>query len=169
MFLLFFVVFFFSSRRRHTRCALVTGVQTWALPISPNRVRDDRGAARRAGGGNFQRHDRQCREAVRPDAGRTSRKHPVGEAGTASLCSVLLQELRGFRRSYRGAACASAGLCRNSNSSTLPTAANAKAPVLCVAAPRPAPHSGLRAAAAPSCGRAQNGRAPGREKGGQEG
>src|SRR3546814_8176137 len=27
--------FFFSSRRRHTRCALVTGVQTCALPISP--------------------------------------------------------------------------------------------------------------------------------------
>src|SRR3546814_15911091 len=24
---------FLSSRRRHTRCALVTGVQTWALPI----------------------------------------------------------------------------------------------------------------------------------------
>src|SRR3546814_9127735 len=23
-----------SSKRRHTRCALVTGVQTWALPIS---------------------------------------------------------------------------------------------------------------------------------------
>src|SRR3546814_5088734 len=31
--------FFFSSRRRHTRCALVTGVQTCALPIS------DRGRA----------------------------------------------------------------------------------------------------------------------------
>src|SRR3546814_9042970 len=28
--------FFFSSRRRHTRCALVTGVQTCALPISSN-------------------------------------------------------------------------------------------------------------------------------------
>src|SRR3546814_5500147 len=28
-----FLVFFFSSRRRHTRCALVTGVQTCALPI----------------------------------------------------------------------------------------------------------------------------------------
>src|SRR3546814_9256817 len=27
------VVFFCSSRRRHTRCALVTGVQTCALPI----------------------------------------------------------------------------------------------------------------------------------------
>src|SRR3546814_12518886 len=32
MFLVF--SFFFSSRRRHTRCALVTGVQTCALPIS---------------------------------------------------------------------------------------------------------------------------------------
>src|SRR3546814_5387751 len=30
----FFGYFFFSSRRRHTRCALVTGVQTCALPIS---------------------------------------------------------------------------------------------------------------------------------------
>src|SRR3546814_5815261 len=29
-----FFVFLFSSRRRHTRCALVTGVQTCALPIS---------------------------------------------------------------------------------------------------------------------------------------
>src|SRR3546814_1364939 len=31
MFSCFF--FFFSSRRRHTRCALVTGVQTCTLPI----------------------------------------------------------------------------------------------------------------------------------------
>src|SRR3546814_16555994 len=28
--------FFFSSRRRHTSCALVTGVQTCALPICPS-------------------------------------------------------------------------------------------------------------------------------------
>src|SRR3546814_6933059 len=28
-----FFCFFFSSRRRHTSCALVTGVQTCALPI----------------------------------------------------------------------------------------------------------------------------------------
>src|SRR3546814_16846165 len=28
------LLFFFSSRRRHTSCALVTGVQTCALPIS---------------------------------------------------------------------------------------------------------------------------------------
>src|SRR3546814_2889515 len=30
--------FFFSSRRRHTRCALATGVQTCALPICDNVV-----------------------------------------------------------------------------------------------------------------------------------
>src|SRR3546814_1535461 len=29
----FYLFFFFSSRSRHTRCALVTGVQTCALPI----------------------------------------------------------------------------------------------------------------------------------------
>src|SRR3546814_9827416 len=33
LFLNFDVFFVFSSRRRHTRCALVTGVQTCALPI----------------------------------------------------------------------------------------------------------------------------------------
>src|SRR3546814_7404278 len=34
------VLFFFSSRRRHTSCALVTGVQTCALPISAHALRD---------------------------------------------------------------------------------------------------------------------------------
>src|SRR3546814_4564534 len=43
-----FQVFFFSSRRRHTRCALVTGVQTCALPISAG----DRRSRRRAVGGD---------------------------------------------------------------------------------------------------------------------
>src|SRR3546814_4620833 len=37
--------FFFSSRRRHTRCALVTGVQTCALPISALRKAIDNGAS----------------------------------------------------------------------------------------------------------------------------
>src|SRR3546814_8941680 len=40
-----FLWFFFSSRRRHTRCALVTGVQTCALPIS----RGEDGAGRGQG------------------------------------------------------------------------------------------------------------------------
>src|SRR3546814_8189970 len=33
VYIIFVGCFFFSSRRRHTRCALVTGVQTCALPI----------------------------------------------------------------------------------------------------------------------------------------
>src|SRR3546814_13756328 len=46
------LMFFFSSRRRHTRCALVTGVQTCALPIcraigtrGPTSSRDNPGFA----------------------------------------------------------------------------------------------------------------------------
>src|SRR3546814_1962725 len=35
LFLFLLVMFFFASRRRHTICALVTGVQTCALPIWP--------------------------------------------------------------------------------------------------------------------------------------
>src|SRR3546814_4665034 len=38
---LYLLYFFFSSRRRHTRCALVTGVQTCALPILLQIVRAD--------------------------------------------------------------------------------------------------------------------------------
>src|SRR3546814_9779122 len=36
-------MFFFSSRRRHTSCALVTGVQTCALPIFPKDVQFNTG------------------------------------------------------------------------------------------------------------------------------
>src|SRR3546814_2681547 len=40
---------FFSSRRRHTRCALVTGVQTCALPILKDHVVGMAPRHRRAG------------------------------------------------------------------------------------------------------------------------
>src|SRR3546814_7303135 len=39
------MLFVFSSRRRHTRCALVTGVQTCALPISISGARSITGGA----------------------------------------------------------------------------------------------------------------------------
>src|SRR3546814_3885671 len=35
-------MFFVSSRRRHTRCALVTGVQTCAIPIARQAIRKAR-------------------------------------------------------------------------------------------------------------------------------
>src|SRR3546814_10545389 len=40
-----FLAFFFSSRRRHTRCALVTGVQTCALPVCLGHARLTRPSA----------------------------------------------------------------------------------------------------------------------------
>src|SRR3546814_10938119 len=61
--------FFFSSRRRHTRCALVTGVQTCALPISPGL----------AGTLN--------ELADRPHA-------PSGIAGPAEQCPVVIRQMR---------------------------------------------------------------------------
>src|SRR3546814_10613691 len=81
-------MFFFSSRRLHTRCALVTGVQTCALPISgrgwitaeygmlprPTHSRTDREAARGKQSGRTQEIQRligrsqigraSCRERV---------------------------------------------------------------------------------------------------------
>src|SRR3546814_4544577 len=54
-----YVVFFLSSRRRHTRCALVAGVQTCALPISPHRAmpgRVARGCVMTAEAGDLVRH-----------------------------------------------------------------------------------------------------------------
>src|SRR3546814_6306740 len=47
-------MFFFSSRRRHTRCALVTGVQTCALPICRSR----RPSRARRGGRRVRLRDR---------------------------------------------------------------------------------------------------------------
>src|SRR3546814_16129531 len=45
--------FFFSSRRRHTICALVTGVQTCALPISTETKTLGAGIALIRDGGNL--------------------------------------------------------------------------------------------------------------------
>src|SRR3546814_3706522 len=71
---------FFSSRRRHTRCALVTGVQTCALPIWCNRMlpvieySNDRAWCPTS---FVQRHDtRPARPGV--DHARSSHTHPAG-------------------------------------------------------------------------------------------
>src|SRR3546814_17273368 len=75
--------FFFSSRRRHTRCALVTGVQTCALPIAHAGPRCDakirRAPGMAAGGRGTVRA--LCARALRPccggrDGGRTMSEMP---------------------------------------------------------------------------------------------
>src|SRR3546814_9392397 len=55
---------FFSSRRRHTRCALVTGVQTCALPIS-------------------------CHVAALPVPYRTTEAEPTFQTLTDSACACI--------------------------------------------------------------------------------
>src|SRR3546814_2023065 len=70
-----FVSFFFSSRRRHTRCALVTGVQTCALPIFPCPEMRRNGCRRdhRGGGGR----GRAYRRSVALQIGRASCRERV--------------------------------------------------------------------------------------------
>src|SRR3546814_9619086 len=77
---LFVLFVFFSSRRRHTRCALVTGVQTCALPIccarslrcgpcrSPREEVGGRLPASGGGGKGAWRERRRRRSARRPNA-----------------------------------------------------------------------------------------------------
>src|SRR3546814_3071515 len=74
-------VFFFSSRRLHTMCALVTGVQTCALPISLARHRGWSGLLRRRFRGLFR-----------------------GRARSLFRCCLLRRRFRGFfrRRGFRG-------------------------------------------------------------------
>src|SRR3546814_14610335 len=74
------LVFFFSSRRRHTRCALVTGVQTCALPIC--RGGDWKGARATPAASGVNDRDVQLREHVAPDLGLLA-EHRVGIAGIA--------------------------------------------------------------------------------------
>src|SRR3546814_9860302 len=97
------VVCFFSSRRRHTRCALVTGVQTCALPISgvgrkqalcrpdgKNRIYRPWNNGRTHGGascqGGARRHGFQSLDGEDPGMGgetwrRSSRQSGAGGAG----------------------------------------------------------------------------------------
>src|SRR3546814_10853438 len=74
--------FFFSSRRRHTRCALVTGVQTCALPISRGKPRLSARATRQflppAAKKSNRGGRRGCAEAAEESAGpRNGPKKPL--------------------------------------------------------------------------------------------
>src|SRR3546814_12833396 len=77
---------FFSSRRRHTRCALVTGVQTCALPITVPRTEV---AAARDDGADHQ----ETIAGIRPRTGvrkthprdRAQRRHPAVAAAERNL------------------------------------------------------------------------------------
>src|SRR3546814_20387604 len=106
--------FLFSSRRRHTRCALVTGVQTCALPISGHlRVGDGQRAAALELALE-QRHHRAGRPEHVAEAGgdepgagvrggRLGQVVGLGEIGRASWWARVSQyvELQGVDRSIQ--------------------------------------------------------------------
>src|SRR3546814_17535 len=110
------VCVFFSSRRRHTRCALVTGVQTCALPIcararsgtaGPGRSRVDSRPRGRAGGHGKPCADSTWRAVIRlgvagPDRGRTSCTNAA--AGTFRRRDIPPQETE-FARGGRRRSC----------------------------------------------------------------
>src|SRR3546814_13594216 len=76
-----FVFFFFSSRRRHTRCALVTGVQTCALPIS--------NADRRLRAGHLWVYSNEVDTAATPLAGFVAGDQAVLEAAGGKPLGIV--------------------------------------------------------------------------------
>src|SRR3546814_9781517 len=77
---MFACVFFFSSRRRHTRCALVTGVQTCALPIWGMRL--------------VLTVPRAVARALQLTDGEAVHVHSVGDFSVAELDALLQQSGR---------------------------------------------------------------------------
>src|SRR3546814_16807636 len=73
----------FSSRRRHTRCALVTGVQTCALPIFG--VGGDLGRQRRDLGGGGIDHHSTIRSALSAPASLRASSIATRPAGDAPI------------------------------------------------------------------------------------
>src|SRR3546814_8783737 len=80
-----FLFFFFSSRRRHTRCALVTGVQTCALPISDAQPHLRHRVVERQGPQGPSHHAGGGREA-RPPAHRQRSEERRGGKECVSTC-----------------------------------------------------------------------------------
>src|SRR3546814_3476782 len=85
-----YFVFFFSSRRRHTRCALVTGVQTCALPISvrhePQRINASGNAHKRERGDFVHSISLSCRSRNQHDSRGASGR---SEEHTSELQSLM--------------------------------------------------------------------------------
>src|SRR6184192_4869783 len=90
-----FFFFFFSSRRRHTRCRLVTGVQTCALPISS--ARSGRGAIRRLPAAKRRRRGAICR---RSEIGRASCRERVSIDVWISVVGVSVKKKKADKGAY---------------------------------------------------------------------
>src|SRR3546814_5259530 len=76
-------MFIFASRRRHTRCAVVTGVQTCALPISQDESAD---------GGEAEKNERIA-ETAREARPFPQDDFPVGQHGLAPSARIPFRPL----------------------------------------------------------------------------
>src|SRR3546814_12207846 len=89
-------LFFFSSRRRHTRCALVTGVQTCALPISVRQMGKAQHAEHQGDSDGAERVDRaehDARHQVEIDeVHEWHRRPPLPSAATDYLGDLAVGE-----------------------------------------------------------------------------
>src|SRR3546814_14375154 len=95
------ISFFFSSRRRHTRCALVTGVQTCALPIYRICIRHKGGTNRDFG--VARPHERSGHRLQGPqDGGKLARGH-LRQSGACAGRSTSMTgvNFRGVLTIYR--------------------------------------------------------------------
>src|SRR3546814_16134955 len=86
--------FFFSSRRRHTRCALVTGVQTCALPIWPRQKPQEN-----AGDDRDEFLGRPAEQGRRPVLERRGGTHVCGSPCSRSTRSRIVQPQGGSEAS----------------------------------------------------------------------
>ncbi|AGH76976.1 hypothetical protein XAC29_07410 [Xanthomonas axonopodis Xac29-1] len=128
-----------SARRRHPRPTQRAGVSAHGIGLH-------RPAARA----------RSCAHCCADVGQRTQLVRPTALSAACALARAVSTTAR---RPHHDAATASAAgiataaLGLSNMSSALPTATNAKVPVICVAAPSPAPQSSLSVASASSCGR----------------
>src|SRR3546814_10852008 len=92
--------FFLSARRRHTRCALMTGVQTCALPISSRapcqpqaRLHRRARPLRRPGGGAFVSSVPSSERPVTPPVTReVVREHGLNDKEYALILDIMGRE-----------------------------------------------------------------------------
>src|SRR3546814_10118547 len=86
--------YFFSSRRRHTRCALVAGVQTCALPVCLDKRRSGNvvGVAPQVEIAKYEQDKADARIAIEERAEMVTEYIPVNYGSAEDIAKLLTEE-----------------------------------------------------------------------------